>query len=153
MHLTFVCRFSHRTEISGGWQQWLQFHSPPVGQSSIFPPAILPVWFLHEFLLPFHHSLMSSCSCQHLLAASNSWQHNGSWDPRDELQSAVCRGGFTPSQANQGKHPLPRGRASADRLSPSYPVITLPLPLCCKLLPVNAVGRRADTLVITLQSV
>lgn len=98
--------------------------------SSRDPSCLVPPWIW----LPFHHSLMSSCSCQHLLAASNSWQHNGSWDPRDKLQSAVCRGGFTPSQANQGKHPLPRGRAFADRLSPSYPVITLPLPLCCKLL-------------------
>lgn len=77
---------------------------------------------------------MSSCSCQHLLTPSNSLQHTGSWDPCDELQSAVCRGGFTLSRANQGKHPLPRGRVSTDRLSPRYPVITLPLPLCCKLL-------------------
>lgn len=84
--------------------------------------------------LSFHHSLMSSCSCQHLLTASNSLQHTGSWDPCDELQSAVCRGGFTLSRANQGKHPLPRGRASTDRLSPSYPVITLHCPSaasCC----------------------
>lgn len=103
--------------------------------------------------LSFHHSLMSSCSCQHLLTASNSLQHTGSWDPCDELQSAVCRGGFTLSRANQGKHPLPRGRASTDRLSPSYPVITLPLPLCCKLLHLNPVSRGTDTLVITLQSV
>ncbi len=103
--------------------------------------------------LSFHHSLMSSCSCQHLLTASNSLQHTGSWDPCDELQSAVCRGGFTLSRANQGKHPLPRGRASTDRLSPSYPVITLPLPLCCKLLHLNPVGRGTDTLVITFQSV
>lgn len=103
--------------------------------------------------LSFHHSLMSSCSCQHLLIASNSLQHTGSWDPCDELQSAVCRGGFTLSRANQGKHPLPRGRASTDRLSPSYPVITLPLPLCCKLLHLNPLSRGTDTLVITFQSV
>lgn len=103
--------------------------------------------------LSFHHSLMSSCSCQHLLTASNSLQHTGSWDPCDELQSAVCSGGFTLSPANQGEHPLPRGRASTDRLSPSYPVITLPLPLCCKLLHLNPVSRGKDTLVITFQSV
>lgn len=93
--------------------------------------------------LSFHHSLMSSCSCQHLLTASNSLQHTGSWDPCDELQSAVCRGGFTLSRANQGKHPSPRGRATTDRLSPSYPVITLPLPLCCKLLHLNPDQQRS----------
>lgn len=98
-----------------------------------FSPADHSVWLSPWIFLSFHHSLMSSCSCQHLLTASNSLQHTGSWDPCDELQSAVCRGGFTLRWANQGKHPLPRGRASPDRLSPRYPVITLPPALCCKL--------------------
>lgn len=117
------------------------------------PPPTPPVWILHEFPFSFHHSLMSSCSCQHLLTASNSLRHTGSWDPCDELQSAVCSGGFTLSQANQGKHPLPRGRASTDRLSPSYPVITLPLSLCCKLPRPKPLSSRTDTLMITFQSV
>lgn len=134
--------------------QWMQFCSPPADdQFSVFFPSGTFCLGSPWISLSFHHSLMSSCSCQHLLTASNSLQHTGSWDPCDELQSAVCRGGLTLSQANQGKHPLPRGRASTDRLSPSYPVITLPLPLCCKLLHLNPVSRGADTLVITFQSV
>lgn len=134
--------------------QWLQFCSPPADdQFSVFPPSGPFCLGSPWISLSFHHSLMSSCSCQHLLTASNSLQHTGSWDPCDELQSAVCRGGFTLRRANQGKHPLPRGRVSTDRLSPSYPVITLPLPLCCKLLHLNPVSRGTDTLVITFQSV
>lgn len=51
--LSFV-DFHTETEILCGWWQWLQFPSPPVGaQSSIFPPVILPVWFLHEFCFLF----------------------------------------------------------------------------------------------------
>lgn len=117
--------------------------SSPVGAPCLSSPWIS---------LSFHHSLMSSCSCQHLLTPSNSLRHTGSWDPCDELQSAVCSGGFTLSQANQGKHPLPRGRASTDRLSPSYPVITLPLSLCCKLPHPKPLSSRTDTLMITFQS-
>lgn len=79
---------------------------------------------------------MSSCSRQHLLTTSNSLRHPGSWDLCDELQSAVCRGGFTLSRANQGKHPPPSKREGVDRQIESRvtPVITPPLPLRCKLL-------------------
>lgn len=71
--------------------------------------------------LSFHRSLMSSCSCQHLLTASNSSQHTGSWDPRDELQSAVCRGGFTLSRANQGKHPPSKREGVYRQIEPKLP--------------------------------
>lgn len=80
--------------------------------------------------LSFHHSLMSSCSCQHLLTAGNSSLHTGSWDPCDELQSAIRKGGCTLSSANQGKLPFQQGRGCTDRLSPSlphnYPLIAPP---------------------------
>lgn len=42
--------------------------------------------------LSFHHLEMSSCSCQHLLPAGNSWLQAGSWDLLDELQSALGGG-------------------------------------------------------------
>lgn len=156
--LTYMMKAIHK-------QKWL-VHTP-WGQTTmvavLLPTSRWPILCLFPsgpfclgspwISLSFHHSLMSSCSCQHLLTASNSLQHTGSWDPCDELQSAVCRGGFTLSRANQGKHPLPKGRVSTDRLSPSYPIITLPLPLCCKLLHLNPVSRGTDTLVITSQSV
>lgn len=148
-----ICLLHTDTHIHTLRLKKLQFwSSPPDDRFCLFPSGLFCLgcpWIS----LSFHHSLMSSCSCQHLLTASNSLQHTGSWDPCDELQSAVCNGGFTLSPANQGEHPLPRGRASTDRLSPSYPVITLPLPLCCKLLHLNPVSRGKDTLVITFQSV
>lgn len=72
--------------------------------------------------LSFHHSLMSSCSCQHLLTAGNSSLHTGSWDPRDELQSAIRRGGCTSSWANQGKHPFKEEGVGAGRqIEPKLP--------------------------------
>ncbi len=72
--------------------------------------------------LSFHHSLMSSCSCQHLLTAGNSSLHTGSWDPRHELQSAIRRGGCTPSWANQGKHPFKgEGEGAHRQIEPKLP--------------------------------
>lgn len=132
--------------------QWMQFCSPPA-DDRFFSPADRSVWVLHEFPFLFIalwcpaapvNTFLQPAIHRNILAAET---------PVMNFNLPFAEGASPWVRLIKGNTPLPRGRASTDRLSPSYPIITLPLPLCCKLLRMNPVRRGARTLRITFQSV